>query len=74
MKKVEITYEVTRRYSETFNVTDDEYYMIEMDGEIPVRIQKDLEAGAASDDSYESTDWAAVDGDTGRDLVYWKEK
>jgi hypothetical protein len=74
MKKVEITYEVTRRYSETFNVTADEYYIIAMNGEIPIWIKKDLENGVKSDDSYESTDWAAVEGDTGKDLVYWKEK
>ena len=70
-REVQVTYGITRRFAKTFEVTDDEYYEMEMDGAIPEKIKKELDAGARSDEAYESTNWAAVDMESGRDIIYW---
>ena len=70
MKRIEITYEVTRRTCETFLVTDEEYDLVKS-GEIPERITMELENNIDTGYGDREDNWAAVDDETGEVLQEW---
>ena len=70
MKKVEVTYEVTRRVCDTFYVTDEEYEQIR-GGELTSQIENDLEYMIDDGDGDRTVNWSAVDDKTGRVISDW---
>lgn len=72
MKKVGITYEIARRTYEEFNVSDEDYELIQK-GDLPKEIVKDLEDKIESLQGVRFDDWAAEDCVTGKTIQDWRE-
>lgn len=70
MKKIEVTYEITRRAAQTFEVSDEDYQSIK-DGYLPLKIQSQMEILCKSKAADAKDDWAAVDAKTMRVLQDW---
>lgn len=71
LKRVEVTYEITRRVSEAYWVNEKEYQDIH-DGELPERLAHNLEDAIDNLDGDREDDWAAVDLETGKQLQDWR--
>ena len=71
MKKIEITYEKTKRACRIFEVTNEEYASIK-NGDVSIKIktllQEDIDTGYCDSDY----NWAAVDCKTGEVLQDWR--
>ena len=74
MRTIEVTVEVTRRYCEDVEITDEQYEALvngDLDGlDIPQIDWPGLYNECRVGDGYEETDYAIVD-DVGRDIVPW---
>lgn len=70
MKKVEVTYEMTRLAAYIFEVSDEDYQSIK-DGCLPLKIQSQMEILCKSKEAYAEDDWAAIDEETGKELQGW---
>jgi len=71
MRLIEITYEVTRRACETFEVSDEEYENLKA-GELPEDVMMQLEHMIDTGDCDREDDWAAVDAISGVAVQDWR--
>ena len=71
MKRVGITYEITRRCYKEYDVSDQDYVEI-YKGNLPEEIAEDLENSIDELEGDRDDDWSAEDIDTGKTIQDWR--